>query len=488
MVESWSVKKPWKILIPEGIFRELYIHLFPGDNDEHGAAFLAGISETKNDVRLLVRELYLAQDGQDYVRGTRSHRTLRSTFVRDCVLTARDESLIYLAIHNHSGIDSVAFSNDDLHSHKRGYPALLDVVRGMPVGALVFAQRAVAGDIWVSKQSRIELDSVTIIGTTRQVLTPKPCNKVPFQIDSRYDRQTRLFGDYGQHLLRNTKVAIVGLGGAGSLLAEFIGRLGVGHVVLIDPKRAKVSNLPRLVAASRYDTWSLAWLVKQNRPRWLRTFGLSMSRRKVNLARRNILRANPIAHVEVFSTDFLESHIPNHLKDCDYIFLAADSMRARLLFNAIVHQYLIPGVQVGAKVIVDKARDKVRNVYAVARPVTPELGCLWCNQLINPKKLQDESISDSEIQNRSYVDDQNIAAPSVITLNALATAQAANDFLYYITGLTTKNVLQHYMRFEPTDRKVFWDKPRSSKDCIECGRTSLSRFARGDKNNLPTKH
>ena len=42
--------------------------------------------------------------------------------------------------------------------------------------------------------------------------------------------------------------------------------------------------------------------------------------------------------------------------DCDYLFLAADTMRARLLFNAIVHQYLVPGVQVGAKVHEDDGR------------------------------------------------------------------------------------------------------------------------------------
>lgn len=35
---------------------------------------------------------------------------------------------------------------------------------------------------------------------------------------------------------------------------------------------------------------------------------------------------------------------------CDYLFLAADSMRARLVFNALVHQYLIPGVQLGSKI------------------------------------------------------------------------------------------------------------------------------------------
>jgi hypothetical protein len=48
-------------------------------------------------------------------------------------------------VHNHGGDDAVGFSNDDLASHERGYPALLDILADdRPVGALVVAPRAVA--------------------------------------------------------------------------------------------------------------------------------------------------------------------------------------------------------------------------------------------------------------------------------------------------------------------------------------------------------
>ena len=64
-------------------------------------------------------------------------------------------------------------------------------------------------------------------------------------------------------------------------------------------------------------------------------------------------------------------------------------MRARLLFNAIVHQYLIPGVQVGAKVRVDRATGEVLDAFSVVRPVTSDSGCLLCSGLINSAKLQE---------------------------------------------------------------------------------------------------
>jgi hypothetical protein len=66
--------------------------------------------------------------------------------------------------------------------------------------------------------------------------------------------------------------------------------------------------------------------------------------------------------VDAIFGNFLEAEIAAKFADCDCLFLAADSMRARLLFNAIVHQYLIPGVQVGAKVRVDPKLGEVLDV------------------------------------------------------------------------------------------------------------------------------
>jgi hypothetical protein len=82
---------------------------------------LAGLTETKRGVRLLARDLHLAVDGVDYVPGKRGYRMLKSQFISERIVTCRDERLVYLAIHNHGGRDSVGFSSDDNRSHERGY-------------------------------------------------------------------------------------------------------------------------------------------------------------------------------------------------------------------------------------------------------------------------------------------------------------------------------------------------------------------------------
>src|SRR5690349_4813552 len=136
------------LTIDEHLFNDLNKHLFPGDGDEHGAVIAAGIVESETGMRLLARELFLALDGVDYVPGKYGYRALTAKFVAEVSDYCAEENLCYLAIHCHGGRDHVAFSTDDINSHEKGYPALLDITKGQPVGGLVFAENAVAGDIW----------------------------------------------------------------------------------------------------------------------------------------------------------------------------------------------------------------------------------------------------------------------------------------------------------------------------------------------------
>lgn len=468
--------KPWRLTIPEGLYAELHGHLFPGDGDEHGAVILAGTCKSDRGLRLVVRELHPAKDGVDYVPGKRGYRMLKAEFIQGRILRARDKRLAYLAIHNHRGTDSVVFSGPDMASHERGYPALLDIARGMPVGALVFARSAVAGDLWFPGRSRAALSHATVIGPRRQMLFPKPERKAAAV--GMYDRQSRLFGDAGQELLRRTRVGIVGLGGAGSILAELLARLGVGEFILADPDRVEVTNLPRLIGARPRDAVLPSWVPKAIAGR--------LRRPKVRMALRNVRRANPDAQVEAMARDFLEEDVAARFTDCDFLFLAADTMGARLLFNAIVHQYGIPGIQVGAKIPVEED-GTVGNVFCVSRMVTPEQGCLWCNGLISPTRLQDEAVPEAAKRGYAYVDDPGVAAPSVVTMNAVACAHAADDFLFHLTGLKYADAETAWFRWNSRRGVAGYDVPRSNAGCIECSRAASSRVGMGDNGSLPTR-
>ena len=471
-----------QLVIPAEMYGELQAHLFPGDEDEHGAVILAGISRAKNRVRLLVKELHLAMDGIDYVPSTRGYRKLKAEFIQSRILKARDERLVYLAIHNHQGADNVWFSMHDMASHERGYPALIDIARGMPVGALVFANNAVAGDIWLSQIERRPLSSAVVLGKSiRRIYPAVPKSGTHF--DPRYHRQSLIFGKEGQLLLGSAKVAIIGLGGAGSQLADFLSALGVGNFVLIDPDRLELSNIPRVVRATGYHVRS--WLLKKYVPAWLKEYICRTSTKKVKLSKKVIKSNNPNANVVDIFGDFTSPDYTCEIIDCDYIFLAADTHRARLLFNAIVHQYFIPGVQVGAKVHVDSETGRLLDIFSVCRPVRPGHGCLWCNGLINSSRLQMESLTTEQLKAQRYGVDENIEAPSVNTLNALSTSQAANDFLFYYAGMTMPGSNYDYVRFSPLLRGYSRDEPRKDPNCPECSNTKKGRYGRGESIKLP---
>ena len=204
------------------------------------------------------------------------------------------------------------------------------------------------------------------------------------------------------------------------------------------------------------------------------------------MATRNIRRANPKARIKALARDFLDDDVASCFTDCDFLFLAADTMGARLLFNALVHQYGIPGIQVGAKIPV--APDgAVGNVFCVSRMVTPEQGCLWCNGLINASRLQDEAVPEATRRGYAYVDDPDIAAPSVVTLNAVACAHAADDFLFHLTGLRNEDAETAWFRWNSRGAVAGYDMPRPGGDCAECSLNEHSRLGMGDNAALPTR-
>ena len=452
---------------------DLWEHLFRPDADEHGAVIGASVFETGRGLRLLGRRLFLAQDGTDYVPGERGYRMLTPEFVLRCVRACAEEGLAYLAVHNHPGTDSVAFSRDDMASHRRGYPALLDILDGSPAGALVFADNAVAGDIWLSQEHQVDLDHAIVTGRTSRLLCPAP--RRHSDADARYDRQVLLFGDRGQDILAAQKVGIVGAGGVGSLVNEYLARLGVGHLIVIDNDRIEDTNTSRLVGARTTD-----W-----RPRWLPT---KLARRvgwqptlKVDIAERVARQARPKIRFETVTSDIVDPDAAQRLIDCDAIFLAADTMRARHVVNSICHRYLIPVWQAGTKVQVNSSSGAIDDVFSVVRHLVPGQSCMWCSDLIDRTRLAEEAASPEQRSAQRYIDE--VPNPSVITLNAVAAAHAVNDYLFTTVGLTETDTRAEWIRHHPLDGYFAHIKTGSEPDCRQCG----EYLAAGPLKGLPVR-
>ena len=465
-------------------FARLMAHLFPGDGEHHGAIVVAGVARSSRGVRLLARDVFLARDGMDYVPSQRGHRALTGEFVARVSDHCCRQGLAYFAVHCHRGTNTVSFSSTDLQSHKRGYPALLDITKGGPVGALVFTENAVAGQVWTPEGVE-ELHDLTVVGLDHRRLFPSPRRRWS-HVDPRYDRQALLFGVAGQELLHKAKVGIIGLGGAGSLISEWLARLGVGELVAVDFDKVEPSNLSRVVGATRWDAQE--FLSTRRRP-WLRALGRRLAAYKVHVARRVARQAQPRVRYVPLVSNITSMDAALALKDADYLFFCADRAQSRLVFNALVHQYLIPGMQVGSKVPIEARNGQVGDVFAVSRPVMPITGggCLDCNELISAAKLQDEALSPEERRRKGYVDDPDVHAPSVITLNALACGRAANDFLMSYLGLFYDSCDDRYLLDFCRERRPNPVGLKALDTCLHCGLAEHSAYARGDGARLPCK-
>ena len=470
----------WSIAFDEPTFEQLMAHLFQADDDEHGAVLAAGLVTTARGTRLLVRELHIARDGIDFVPSPIGHRMLTAAFVNRMIRRCRDESLAFLAVHNHGGCNRVRFSDVDKSSHERGYPALLDIAGGPPVGALVFAENAVAGDIWTPDRARRAITEAVVVGRNLRRLHPAPPPRLA-SADPGYDRQVRFLGERGQALLAAQKVGVIGSGGVGTVLVGLLARIGVGELVVVEPERIEPTNLPRLPESRRIH--ALTFLRHGRR---LTRLADRLSTKKITLARRIARRANPQIRFRGIAENVVEPAAANELRDCDVLFLAADSHQARMVFNALVHQYLIPGFDLGTRIEVDPDSGQVGEIRSNVRLVLPHSGCLRCNGLISGARLQEEALGNAEREANRYVDE--VPAPSVITFNTQVAAQAVTDYLLMLGGLIDDSAPTGYLLFRQRRRRQEPLRPRPPRgDCRDCGERSGTRRARGDHADLPVR-
>jgi hypothetical protein len=445
---------PAHVVIGGSDYDRLQTHLHREDRDEHGAIALAGIHHASGVDRLLVRELYLLSDEQ-FPAGHHGYRQFSPLVPAQLAGAAGDQGLAYLTFHSHPGATgSTRLSRDDLAGHRRVFPHLLDLTRGGPVVGIATGSRSMAGEIWRTDSGPEPLAELRIVGRHLQRLGDRTLSG---GIERRFDRQARLFGQDGQRILRAMHVGVVGAGGGGSMLVEQLAHLGVGALSIVDFDRVEQHNLSRIVGATRRDA--------------------AGHERKADVAARHARAIDSSVRADAIDGDLAEEWVAERLLSCDFLFLATDTITSRLVFNAITYRYLIPGIQIGAKVELD-ADHHVNDVYVAVRPVYPDAGCLYCQGLIDPVRLQQEARSDEEVRAQNYLGGAtDVVDPSVITLNGIAASHAVNTMLFSATGLLTAGPAQQL--FFLRDGSAMTVQPRRARDCPFCSRETPSAYAAG---------
>lgn len=167
--------------------------------------------------------------------------------------------------------------------------------------------------------------------------------------------------------LAEAKIAIVGLGGGGSHIAQQLAHIGIGNFVLFDADSIEDTNLNRLVGGTAH--------------------AVVDGHRKVDIAERLIRSVQPRSVIEKYDTEWQRN--AESLRDCDLIFGCVDSFRGRAELERVARRYLIPYLDIGMDVVaLGLSEFLVSGQVVLSLPNGP---CLWCLGILDEESMVNEA-------------------------------------------------------------------------------------------------
>ncbi len=449
-----------RITFPAHVFEEVKQHLLRGDAEEVALLFahqaitgcMAGLVVSHwvpvpPDAILIQRRDQFAVDSDFIVRQVKAAR-------------AREESL--LLAHSHPGDNNTPhFSLADTRGEANLYALLQSRLPNHIHGAVVFAPGGVGARL-IYPDRTISPATVRVVG--RHVRTFHTTQEAALSTsDTMHVRQELIWGSQGQHLLRCATIGIVGAGGTGSVVAQQLIHLGVGNLVVVDRGVIKKSNLARVVGAHVSDVERTA---------------------KVDVITRMANNLNPDIRVRAIAEDVCQPSVLRELIGTDVLFLCTDGHYSRAVISALGVQYLIPVVDLGFRIEMNQAKDRVASAVGEVRVVVPGGYCLSCVGVLDADRILAEKANPEErAAFPGYFANLDISDPSVITLNSMIGSLAVSVGLdMLIPTMKSTSTLDSY-RFNALKGLVKHEPKAKNLICGICGSEGLSGL--GDDHPLP---
>ena len=129
----------------------------------------------------------------------------------------------------------------------------------------------------------------------------------------RYSRQIILkdVGSIGQKKIINSKVLVVGAGGLGCPVIDYLSRAGVGNIGIVDNDKVNISNIHR---QSLYNSKDIGEF-------------------KVNSVKEKIKLINPKVKIKTFKERISKKNIDKIFKNYDFIVDGSDNFKTKFLLN-----------------------------------------------------------------------------------------------------------------------------------------------------------
>lgn len=161
----------------------------------------------------------------------------------------------------------------------------------------------------------------------------------------RFSRSELILGREGLARLAAARVAVFGIGGVGSYVAEGLARAGVGHFMLVDNDVVSLTNINRQ----------------------LHSLTSTVGKQKTALMRERILDINPAAEVKVINAFYLPDNADSFFMEnnpYDYVVDAIDTVAGKISLAVECQKRKLPLIaSMGAGNKVDPTRFEVADIY-----------------------------------------------------------------------------------------------------------------------------
>jgi adenylyltransferase/sulfurtransferase len=140
----------------------------------------------------------------------------------------------------------------------------------------------------------------------------------------RYSRQIKLsnLGEYGQALLINSRVLLIGAGGLSTPIAIYLAGAGVGTIGIVDPDRVHISNLHRQVAFTSNDA--------------------AIRSEKAIALEKHLVSLNPEVTVVAKCIAVDETNVFKIIADYDLVIDGSDNLATKFIVSGACQQAAIP--------------------------------------------------------------------------------------------------------------------------------------------------
>jgi len=231
-------------------------------------------------------------------------------------------------------------------------------------------------------------------------------------MNSRHARQSFLGADIVTRT-DHARVAIIGLCGGGSHIAQQLAHIGIGNFELVDFDNTDITNSNRMVGLSHTQAQAQA--------------------PKVDVIAQRIREINPLARIRTHSRRW--SEVQDDLKHCTTIIACVDRYDEREALERFTRRYLIPYLDVGMDV------HETADGFLIAGQVIASLPghpCLRCFGFITDERLAAEAAQYGHAGGN----------PQVVWPNGVLASTAVGKFMQLLSPWSKRMSLALYTEYD----------------------------------------